>query len=61
MGLVFYGGSLISPGIRRSDLSYAAALQQWVLIPLGEIPSCVSCHCNLPPCVLYQFVQAGLF
>jgi hypothetical protein len=38
MGLVFYFGGMISPGIRRSDVLYAVALQQWVLVPLGEFP-----------------------
>ena len=37
VGLVFYFGSLISPGIRRSDMLFAAAKQQWILIPLGEL------------------------
>ena len=36
MGLVFYCGSIISPGIRGNDAMYAAAAQQWVLILLGE-------------------------
>ena len=38
MGLVFYFGGMVSPGIRRSDVLYAVALQQWVLVPLGEFP-----------------------
>lgn len=37
MGVVFYLGSLISPGIQRSDILFAAANQQWILIPLGKL------------------------
>lgn len=37
MGLVFYGGGLISPGIRGNNAIYAAAVQQWAIIPLGEL------------------------
>jgi hypothetical protein len=36
MGIVFYAGGLISPGIRRSDVMFTAALHQWMLVPLGR-------------------------
>lgn len=41
IGLVFYSGSLISPGIRRSDILFVAAKQQWILIPLGLVAGLV--------------------
>lgn len=50
MGLVFYGGGLISPGIRHSDALYRAAMQQWAIIPLGKPSTCLNtCLSNAAP------------